>query len=139
MSWATCYSGSNNIHLESPPMMSDGRNYSSWEPDAAANEKMKTNANIKTNWDYRNYLQTHASEIMKHNSVESCYALGTSVKPVPAANTYAKNGPPFMFDGSFDTKTPMFGYEDSDLKNVYMSREQLYARSVAPSINTKNF
>jgi hypothetical protein len=136
MSWATCYSGSNNIHHASPPMMSDGRNYASWEPDAAANEKMKMNANIKTNWDYRNYLQTHASEIMKHNSVESCYALGTSVKPVL---TDKKNGAPFMFDGSFDQKTPVFGYEESDLKNVYLSREQLYARSVAPSINTKNF
>ena len=25
MSWATCYSGSNNVYLNKPPLMSDGR------------------------------------------------------------------------------------------------------------------
>ena len=32
MSWGTCFSGSNNIHFDFPPIMSDGRNFSSWQP-----------------------------------------------------------------------------------------------------------
>ena len=44
MSWGTCYTGSNNIHFDKPPQMSDGRNYSSWEPDATINDGIKKNA-----------------------------------------------------------------------------------------------
>ena len=40
MSWATCYSGSNNINFNFPPIMTDGRNYSSWQPSALVNKKM---------------------------------------------------------------------------------------------------
>ena len=43
MSWATCYSGSNNIHFSNPPMMSDGRFLSNWDPSADANRTLKEN------------------------------------------------------------------------------------------------
>jgi hypothetical protein len=34
-----------------------------------------------------------------------------------------------------DTKAPGFGYPTSDLKNPYLSREQLQARMISPSIS----
>ena len=34
MSWATCYAGSNNIHFDFPPIITDGRNYAKWQPGA---------------------------------------------------------------------------------------------------------
>jgi len=41
MSWATCYSGSNNINFNFPPIMADGRNYATWQPDAVINERIQ--------------------------------------------------------------------------------------------------
>ena len=41
MSWATCYSGSNNIHFNYPPLMADGRSYASWQPDAVINRRIQ--------------------------------------------------------------------------------------------------
>ena len=38
MSWGTCYSGSNNIHMGFPALMSDGRLYANW--DAACEMKV---------------------------------------------------------------------------------------------------
>lgn len=136
MSWATCYTGSNNIHFDKPPKMSDGRNYSTWEPDATINDNIKKNANIVSNWDYRRYLQGNAKEIMKQNGLESCYALGISVKPMTSSAGTASVGP-ILFDNSADTSHIPNG--SSDLKNMYMSREELNARTIAPSINTNRF
>lgn len=136
MSWATCYTGSNNIHFDSPPQMSDGRNYSTWEPDAAVNESIKKNANIVSNWDYRRYLQENAKQIMKQNGIESCYALGISVKPMMSTSG-STNMSPILFDNSADISHPLNG--SSDLKSMYMSREEHNARMIAPSINTNRF
>lgn len=132
MSWGTCYTGSNNIHFDKPPQMSDGRNYSSWEPDAIINDNIKKNSNITTNWAYRTYLQENAKDIMKQNGMESCYALGISVKPIASTNVLT-NGTPIMFHSGADQSG------NSDLKSMYMSREELNIRTIAPSINTNMF
>ena len=136
MSWATCYTGSNNIHFDKPPQMSDGRNYSTWEPDAAVNESIKKSANIVSNWDYRRYLQENAKAIMKQNGMESCYALGMSVKPMTSSSG-STSMTPILFENSGDNSQIPNG--SSDLKNMYMSREELNARIISPSINTNLF
>ena len=45
MSWATYYSdeGSNNIHFDKPPKVSDGRFYTSYISSEATNEQIKSN------------------------------------------------------------------------------------------------
>ena len=137
MSWATCYSGSNNIHFAFPPIMNDGRNYSSWTADSTMNNQIKRNANITSNWDYRRHLQTNAHEIMKQNTNAACYTLG--INPVTLINTETLPSSPFVFKSAQDNQGPPFGYENTDLKNMYLSREQLNARMISPSIYTKNF
>ena len=132
MSWGTCYSGSNNIHYSLPPLMSDGRNYASWTPDSIMNDEIKKNAKITTNWDYRRYMQTNAQDIMKHNSMEACYTLGLNPKTVVNAQTMPNS--PYVFQSTTDNNGPAFGYNRSDLKNMYLSREQLSARMISPSI-----
>ena len=72
MSWGTCYSGSNNIHLDFPPIMSDGRNFASWQPGNIISEKIREEANIKTNWNYRKYLVENADYIIKNNQLSAC-------------------------------------------------------------------
>ena len=137
MSWATCYSGSNNINFDFPPIMSDGRNYASWQPDAVINQRIQKQENIKTNWTYREYLQKNGIQIMKYNTQESCYALGLDPH-INTTKTPADNVP-YKFKGTFDTNKPGFGYCNSDLKNPYLSSEQLNARLISPTINPANF
>jgi hypothetical protein len=132
MSWGTCFSGSNNIHFDFPPIMADGRNYSSWQPSAVINEQIQKDANITTSWSYRQYLTNNANKIMKYNNLEACTALGLpshfSTNATPSSNV------PHMYKSIYDTSKPGFGYTNSDLKNPYLSREQLQARMVSPHI-----
>ena len=132
MSWGTCYNSSNNIHFDFPPIMADGRNYASWQPDAIINENIQRKEHITSNWKYRQYLTHNASQIMGINNDEACVALGLpthfNTNKTPSSNV------PFTYKSVFDTNKPGFGYNSSDLKNPYLSREQLQARLIAPGI-----
>jgi hypothetical protein len=136
MSWATCFSGSNNIHFNFPPIMADGRNYASWQPEAVVNEKIQKKENIHSNWSYRQFLQNNGLEIMKYNSLESCYDLG--LDPHTQTNNTPSTNVPYKFKSAFDASTPGYGYCNSDLKNPYLSREQLNSRLVSPSISMES-
>ena len=134
--WAVCYSGSNNAHFNFPPIMTDGRNYATWQPEAVINERIQRQENIHTNWHYRLYLQQHGMKIMNYNTMESCYELGLPYH-VQSDKTPSDNVPvPHRYRNVYDTSKPGFGYCNSDLKNPYLSREQLNARMVAPSISS---
>ena len=137
MSWRTCYSGSNNIHFNSPPIMADGRNYATWQPDAVINQRIQVQEGIQSNWQYRQYLQQNGLQIMNYNAQEACYDLG--LDPHVQTGKTPSDNVPYTFRSTFDTSTPGFGYCNSDLKNPYLSREQLNSRMVAPSINPNNF
>jgi hypothetical protein len=137
MSWATCYSGSNNIHFDFPPIMADGRNYASWQPDAVINERIQKQEGIQNNWTYRQYLQNNGLQIMNYNNLEACYDLG--LNPHIYTDKNPSSNVPYLYRSTFDGSNPGYGYPTSDLKNPYLSREQLNARLVAPSIPVKNF
>ena len=136
MSWGTCYSGSNNIHFNFPPIMTDGRNFSSWQPESIINDRIQKKENINTNWDYRKFMTKNGIEIMKINNQESCIYLGLNTHY--NSNQTPSDKVPFMYSSSMDTRNPGYGYPTSNLKNVYLSREQLQAKQFSPSIIVKN-
>jgi hypothetical protein len=133
MSWATCYSGSNNIHFNFPPIMADGRNYASWQPDAVINKRIQNQENIHSNWAYRQYMQHNGLEIMKYNGEEACYDLG--LNPHVYTGKTPSNNVPYLYRNTYDNNQPGYGYSNSDLKNPYLSREQLNARLISPTIS----
>ena len=134
MSWATCYAGSNNIHFNFPPIMTDGRNYATWQPGAVVNEKIRENNNITSNWDYRNFLQHNATKIIQANSVSACNNCGACPPLYTGSqNPDVQSNTPFVFASALDSSQP-FGYENSDLKNLYLSRYELQSRMMSPSI-----
>ena len=137
MSWGTCYSGSNNIHFNFPPIMADGRNFAQWQPDAVVNNRIQQTEGITNNWNYRQYLQHNGLQIMNYNTAESCYELG--LDPHVQTGKTPSDNVPYTFRSTFDTSRPGFGYCNSDLKNPYLSREQLNSRLVAPSINPQAY
>ena len=132
MSWATCFSGSNNIHFNFPPIMQDGRTYSSYQPEAVVNQRIQEVNNINSNWKYRQFLTQNANQIMQFNTTEACYTLG--LNPHVTTDATPSSNVPFLYKSTFDTSTPGFGYPTSDLKNPYLSRQQLEARMISPSI-----
>ena len=133
MSWATCFNSSNNIHFNFPPIMNDGRIYASWQPDAVINQRIQQKEGITNNWNYRQYLQQNGAQIMNYNNTEACYELG--LDPHVQTGKTPSDNVPYTFRSTFDTSKPGFGYCNSDLKNPYLTSEQLNSRMVAPSIN----
>jgi hypothetical protein len=143
MSWGVCYSGSNNIHFDFPPIMDDGRNFATWQPEAVINTRIQEQEHIKSNLQYRQYMQQNGLKIMKYNAREYCQETGVS----PFSTTGNTSGTeyrmsdenvPFLYLNTFDQSKPKYGYQDSDLKNYYLSREQLNARMISPTINQYN-
>jgi len=135
--WENCYSGSNNYQFNSPPIMADGRLWSRWQPDAVVNERIQMQEGIQNNWTYRQFLQHNGLQIMNFNTSESCYTLG--LDPHVRTDRTPSDNVPYKFRNIFDTSKPGFGYCNSDLKNPYLTSEQLNARLIAPSINPANF
>jgi|TARA_B110000003_G_C16521139_1_gene485071 hypothetical protein len=131
MSWATCYSGSNNIHFGFPPIMTDGRNYADWQPNAVVNNQIIKEAGIKSNWQYRKYLMENADSIIKLNQVESCNQCCTC--PAVYGNHQQISNTPFLYKSCTDSSQP-YGYENSNLKNLYLSKQQLNCRKMAPQL-----
>jgi len=127
------FSGSNNIHYTMPPMMNDGRNYSNLQPDSIINDKIKQQQGITSNWDYRRYLQKNAQDIMKYNYTDFVNDSGNN--PNTYVNTQPSPNSPFVFQSIHDTRKPS-PQNNTDLKQWYLTREQLNARMISPSIPT---
>jgi hypothetical protein len=66
---------------------------------------------------------------MKINSIDAVNMSGHGSFEVDANQPNT----PFMYASVMDTREP-FGYVQSDLKDMYLSRDQLQARMVAPEI-----
>ena len=128
--------GLNNIHFNFPSLMNDGRPVSNYESSVSLDNKLKQTANINSNTDYRKYLQTNADSIIKNNQLTACsecaispYYLKTTQK-----NNFTK---PYIFDSILSNDQP-YGYETSDLKNLYLSKESLHALVHAPRFKIPN-
>jgi len=127
MSWGTCYKASNNIHAGFPAMMSEGNLYTDYDSACKMNNVLKEKVGIQSNYQYRQWLINNASSVMQSNTAisctQSCAGL-ESFNKVPNSNKY-------LFKSCAD-KTQPFGYETSDLKNMYLSRADLQSRLRAP-------
>ncbi len=127
MSWGTCYKASNNIHAGFPAMMSEGNLYTDYDSACKMNNALKGKLGIQSNYQYRQWLINNGKSVMQSNTVASCAqccGCMVSFNPVPNSGKY-------LFKSCAD-KTQPFGYETSDLKNLYLSRADLQSRLCAP-------
>lgn len=135
----------NNRYPEFPPMMSDGRAIvSSHQPESVINHEIIVSNNIQSNWQYRNFLISNAAKIMEQNFRESCNDTGYFVKQyeIQNSNSVVKdtNSPPFLYSAA-NANTMPFGHASSDLKDTYLSREQLESKmtsSILPQYSLFN-
>ena len=135
MNWGTCKSGSNNIHFDFPAIMSDGRNFSSWQPNAELNNELIKNNGIKSNADYRAFLTKNADSIIKQNQQTACDGCCNCLNTPQTTKT---PNSPFLYQSCSDSTQP-YGYETSDLKEMYLSREALNRKAYIPGITEEEY
>lgn len=128
MSWATCYSGSNNIHFDKPARMSDGRLYRNFDPSSTANNDLKNKLGIKSGYEYRQYLMKNGNYLIRKNF--DSFINNSSKQDENILNRVLNDGK-YLFKNLEDKSMP-YGYETSDLKNVYLSRQELNSKLTAP-------
>jgi hypothetical protein len=86
---------------------------------------------MTSNWQYRQYLTVNAADIMKQNMAETMNDCGYVARYAKAPEVPSR--PPYTYKSYLDN-TAVFGYENSNLKDLYFTREELDARKVAPAI-----
>jgi hypothetical protein len=116
--------------------MSDGRSLiATYQSETDTNAIMMKSNGIKSNWQYRNYLIDNGASIMRENFKEACNDVGYFERFSPAAADGKDKiqNTPYMYSSYTNSAKP-HGYVNSDLKDLYLSREQLNSRKVAPTL-----
>lgn len=136
----------NNLYTEFPPLMIDGRTItSSYNPNAVLTEAVIREENIQSNWEYRNFMTRNADKIRRFNYLDSLNDMGYTKTPasvlygVPAHSAVPKEvvdeNSPYLYKSIMDkTRAARDVFPEGDLKNLYLSREELNARKVAPVV-----
>jgi len=124
----------NNFYTLQPTSELQGQSYGLWNPDDSTNSKMKYDSNITSNWKYRQYMQKNANEIMKYNTMQMMNSSGNN--PYTVLNTSPVGNTPYLYNSTHDNSGPAYGFRNTDLKQSYMTKEQMKSRMIAPSIPT---
>ena len=121
----------NNQYDNFPPLMSDSRSLiAAWQPEAVANEALMKFSGVNTNWEYRQFLTQNAVEIMRTNFLDSANDVGHYVNQNTLETIQYQ--PAHRFQGAHDSARPYGMAEDSDLKQMYFSREQHQQKRSVP-------
>lgn len=130
MSWGTCYSGSNNIHPNYPALMSDGKMFTLYNPACDLNKKLKQKNGMKNNYEYRQFLIKNGVSLMNQNNIASCNECSECVlQNTSNDKSYGK----YLFTSVRDNSKP-YGYQNSNLKNLYLERQSLNSQFVSPIV-----
>jgi hypothetical protein len=124
----------NNYYTIEPTQELQGAAYSLWQPDASTNRKIIVDTGINSNWNYRKYIQKNANDIMKYNTMQAINTSGNN--PYTVLNTNTVNNAPHLYSSIHDTNNPPYGYRVSDLRTDFLTKQQIKARMISPSIPT---
>ena len=129
----------NNRYDGFPPLMNDGRSIIAGARSEtllhnSILKQMNSNLDSKSsinNAQYREYMTKNARQIMEADFRNASNDVGYYERfadQIRADNgEKSVSGTPYLYSGVSDTAKP-FGYSESDLKSIYLSREELDAR-----------
>jgi hypothetical protein len=126
-----------NLYKDFPPFMNDGRVLvASWQQESVTNNNLLQSTGMKSNWEYRRHLTENAKAMIEQNQAESLNDIGYIARysTAPEQSTTV----PYYYKSYLDNTQP-FGYQSSDLKQLYLTAEQLNARKMAPVIRDTHF
>lgn len=99
--------------MNNHPLMSDGRNFANWQPTALVNETIRRREHLRTDMDYRAYLQKNADSIRAYNM-----SIATSeVSNFPTVSYENTVGPPHLYTTKTMPEAPK--YQTTDLKEWF--------------------
>lgn len=140
----TMYPVHTNIQYpEIPPSVSAGMRVSaSWQPESEHNADLLVKNGITTNWQYRKYLTNNAKDIIEYNYRESVNDQNQKIRnaeppQIQSNEVIGFNNTPRLQQNMSDM-THRYGKPASDLKNRYLSREQMDALKISPVIYQKD-
>lgn len=133
---------SNNRHDGFPPLMSDGRSIvATGKSEPLSHNALLKSTGITNNAQYRDYMIKNSRQIMMNEfrnasndtgfSEEGRFAdyLLAAVAPVPKA----KDAKQMPYPGNKGNQGQKITYKTSDLKEIYLSREQLVEKRNYPA------
>jgi hypothetical protein len=121
-----------NLYKDVPPFMNDGRVLvASWQQESVTNNNLLKATGMHSNWEFRRYLTQNAKSIIQKDQAESLNDIGYIARYSTAPEQ--ANTVPYYYKSYLDNTQP-FGYQSSDLKQLYLTAEQLNARKMAPVI-----
>ena len=82
---------------------------------------------MSANWKYRQYLIKNADSIIKNDQVSQCSDVPSFPKTTHSTNT------PYLYTSCVDRAKPP-GYENSNLKSVYLEKQRLKCTMIAPEL-----
>ena len=113
----------NNVYPTFPANMGDSRSLiASYQPEAILNENLIKQSGVKSNWEYRKYLTEHSQEISETNFRESSNDCGYFERFRPSERGQNSNIPNI---GMAYKDSASVISDNSDLKQLYLSREEL--------------
>jgi len=102
-----------------PGVLSDGRLFTNYTSDAIVSESIKKENGITSNEEYRRYLVRNTEAIMKFNYDDMAHENKT-----PYEHNQFDYGQPHLYK-SIQEDTKPYGYEDTTVKQMYLTRQQL--------------
>ena len=124
----------NNRYPGFPALMNDGRSIiaSNRSETLLHNSIVKQSGEVN-NAKYRQYMISNAKQIMETDFRNASNDVGYYERFIDQISSSNVTGSPYLYKSIIDNSTPM-GYSESDLKSIYLSREQLESRRVAPHV-----
>lgn len=123
-----------NYYTLEPTQETEGTAYNLWHPFQQPKNKITVTTNSNSNWQYRQQLQNNANNIMKFNTMSAMNDSGNN--PYSVKNTNPTNNNPHLHKSVYDSSSPIYGLNNSDLKQDYVTKEKMNARMIAPTIPT---
>jgi len=121
-----CYSASNNIHSDLPPLMNDGRNFTSWN---SSYTKINDTNKLKSNWDYRQYLTNNPDIIVRRDNSITKYLQDDGMRLISDSGS----APAFTENRSVNSTKPDV-HDVSDLKLQYINKYNLMKSNETPTL-----
>ncbi len=113
-------------------------------------QSIRENAGIKSNWEYRQFMQANGKAIMKTDAREYFNASGNNpyYSSLSGAQSLAQSGlsteeaamqqSPILLQNSFDARTSALVGQESDLKQAYLKKQRMDCRRLAPTVFLQN-
>lgn len=133
MDYSDIFTDYNNKIIE------DNKTFVTFQPGCKVNHDIREKHGINSNIEYRKYLTNNADSIIEYNQKQCINMTGTvNVKPFfsQISETIMGNqnkNTPYLYQSCQSNEKP-YGYEDSDLKKDFLSKQQLESRMISPSI-----